>query len=266
MASCIANVVNQFGNALQTPSNWLLGTADAPIITTKFIFSTHYCTHNLQSQALLNRVKEIESQQTMRLAMRVIWAVTIVLPVLDLIGAFLKYMAAFDSEINKQNGFDEALTKRQQMQKEVSALGHAVREFAVILQTIGCKKELDEEQDLETVEKHRKEVLANFIRHFPSRDSLNSAIKTSCDTIVSLLEKTGKRQAPIQELIENETSEREVFANIDYCFTRLRQAVETNRAPEYLMGEKEGGFYQEWNWLLKNKERTFALCEKIAST
>lgn len=265
MASCIANVVNQCGSALQAPSHWLLGTTDAPILTTKYIFSTYYATHNSQSKLLFDRVKEIESQQTMQLAMRVLWAVTVVLPVLDLLGAFLKYLSAFDSGIYKQNELDRALTKHQQGQKEVSALGHAVREFVVILQTIGCKKELDEEQDSEIIEERRREVLKNFIGHFPSRNGLNSAIRASCDTILALLEKMG-RGDPLQELIEKETSERDTFANIDFCFTRLQQASEVNKAPECLMGEKEGGFYPEWNWLLKNKERLFALCEKIAST
>jgi len=262
MACCVANVLNCVGNSLQMPSQWLLGATEPPILTTKYIFASYYKSHNEQSAALLKRVKEIDCQNTYQLAMRVIWAVSIILPVLDLFGAIFKEIAAFDSEIYKQNTLRDERQKLNLKAQQATALGHSVREFAVLLTTIGCKKEQDAGLDIDLVTQKRQETLRNFTSHFTDRAALNRAIGQVSSKILTFLIKPTGQTRQIQELIQPDATNESLLANIRYCFQKLKRAVENNQAPEYLMGEINGPFHREWSYLICNKDRLFTLCDQ----
>jgi hypothetical protein len=267
MACCVAQGFDQIGNFFQLPSSWLLGQSqESPIITTKYIFASHYTIHNQHSAPLAKRVKEIQCQETMRLAARVFWAVSIVLPVLDFIGAFFKELAAFDPVMYRQYKDEQDMAKLQRQANEVRSFGNAVREFAVVLATIGCKKEVDEGVDKRVLLQQKRDKLANFSRHFKDRDSLNAAIGQSSECVLTLLEKAHGLSGRVLEIKENDDNTQDLYANIGHCFMRAKLAAEQKSAPEYLLGEEGGPFYREWNYLVSRKERIAALCEGIAAT
>lgn len=263
----LARGLDQLGSWLQTPSHNLLGTSnEGPILTTKYIFASFYSTHNAYSIPLAKRVQKIEWQKSISVLMRVVWAVSVVLPVFDFLGAISKELAAFEPNMYAHYKQEEHSVRAQQSAKEVLALGNAVKEFTVILATLGCKKEEEEGAEASALVQLKREKFAKFLSHFKNQNKLNEAIDRTADLVLQLIEQICTLRPNESELKENDDNDHDLYANIAHCFLRAKQICYVGNSTEVLLGEVTSCFAKEWNYLLSRKDRLYRLCEGRAQT
>ena len=133
--SWIACQLDAAGSWLQEPTQKLCGTVQTPL-TTNEIFASHYRPEYLEQnpplKALAERVEAIKVQEP-SMVHKVLWAVSIVLPILYGLGLLLQKLALCDTEMKRQK-------HAQQKNKELTILQQSLREFIEIAERVGCRE------------------------------------------------------------------------------------------------------------------------------
>jgi hypothetical protein len=265
--SWLACQLDAIGSWLQEPTEKLCGSSPQPLLTTNEIFASHYKPEYLEAnpplKALAERVETIKVQEPST-TYKVLWAVSVVLPILYGLGILLQKLALCDAEMQKIK--ENPRTAPQETSQELRILQQSLREFIEIAEKVGCKEVRDGPRDAQYLQRLDDQIgmeRAHFLSRFKHREA-GPAIEESTRTMLDLLEKHFKPNGGFQENSQDfrnfNQREREPDADlIKYLHSSLHYVWHdsTTNGPVTLFfsGGAERNYGQYWQYLVSRKER-----------
>lgn len=236
-------------NILAWPKEVFVGKPlEAPLWTTKYLFAEHYSVHTPASKRLC---KEIDAAawaikwQTVR---KVVWAATIVLPIIDAVSWTLKQLARLDASCAELYDLQKRRQEVYLEERKLEALGESVREFAGYLLLVGCKKEVDEGHSLEDITRMRQDSYRHFCTHF-KEGALKDALLVSTRQILALIHSSLKADSSLK-------------AEFVRAFELIEKRMQENESTEWLMGlRNESLLYASWELLVEQHDEFYKLCQ-----
>lgn len=272
--SWIACQLDAAGSWLQEPTEKLCGSSPQPLLTTNEIFASHYTPRYLEQnpplKALAERVETIKVQEPST-TYKVLWAVSVVLPILYGLGILLQKLALCDAEMQKLKENPQA--RPQEASQELRILQQSLREFIEIAETVGCNELRGGPIDQTYLQRLNEQIgmeRAHFLTRFKHREA-GPAVEESTRTILSLLEKhfkpNGGFQKNSQDFRNFNQRERESDADlIEYLHRALHFLWDESATNEpvtlFFSGGGERSYGTYWHYLVSRKER---LIQKLAS-
>ncbi len=221
---------------LSWPSSVVLGaTCPRKIWTTKYIFAMNYVHPTAESSKCYKKMCDVECAVRWNVVRRVVWATTIVLPLLDVLAWMIRSLAKFDSAI-KAN-YNTACTKDANAESKLQrqALRKSVKDFARFLLVIAGKK----------TERPASEQYARFCGHFNDNNP-NPAVLASVDSIIDLLDKCYGHEC---------YSGNDLIGQIATTFQELRSSLQKGDTCQWMMGANT-----TWETLVNNYESFYQVC------
>lgn len=255
---CVSSTLDQASNWLARPSSLLIKQVHAPIWTSKYILAMHYSTHNAASLALLNEIKTVRCQANWQLAARVLWAASLILPLLDTLSWVCKKLACIDPQIKKRHQLIHDRQKLDIKAEQIQALGNSVRELALLFMVTSCKKEQDEGMNIEDLSSKRTATLHNFQSHF-AKNQLNQALIKSCTLVLQLLDNGLGVKGTISAIRDDDMQN--LLSNVGHTFQRLLQQVKTDPTSSWLKGENDSPVANELHYVMTRFVPLQHLCE-----
>lgn len=222
-----------------------------PIWTTKYIFASHYVRHTPVSSRCYKVITDARWADVGKTVARVVWAASIVLPILDAAAWVLRQLAKFDSVVASRYEMEERRREVFEKEREFLALGDSVREFATFMAVIGCKEELDEGLNPDELQKKRSDVFRHFCTHFAKNDPKEAFLESS-KLILRLLETCYKVDYSKQD---------DLTANIGRAFQSIQERLLEDGSCAWAMGDQESTLHATWEYLIANHERFYTLCQ-----
>ncbi len=222
-----------------------------PIWTTKYIFANHYVHHTPVSSRCYKVITDAHWAGVGRTIARVVWAVSIVLPMLDAVAWVLRQLARCDSVIASTYELADRRIEVYEREREFLALGDSVREFATFLLVIGCKEERDEGMNPDELQKKRADVFRHFCTHF-SQNQPKGAFLESTKLILQLLESCYK---------VDYSKEDDLTTNIARAFKNIEERLLEDGSCAWAMGDQESALDASWQYLVAHHERFYHLCQ-----
>ncbi|MCE5293908.1 MAG: hypothetical protein LLF94_04775 [Chlamydiales bacterium] len=228
---------------LSWPTNMVVKkNYQAPIWTTKYILASHYTIHTSASQRLCKEISDAKWSKVGHVAARVIWAASVVLPVLDALAWCIKQLAGLDSVMRKHYEVDARHIVDHQKEAAQEALGNSVREMAGFIQETSCKESQEENEGLTSLRNKRYNT---FAAHFPSH-SPKVALQKCVKNILDLLSKTEHKDNLV-------TSMESIFQHMD-------EHLATNASCEWLKHEDASALHADVEALLTGYQAFYDLC------
>jgi hypothetical protein len=239
---------------LSWPSSLVLGKSSPKLIyTTKHIFAMHYVKETPVSKRCYKDITDARWANITHTVTRIVWAVSIVLPVLDAVAWVIRQLAKIDPVIALQYELQDRRKEDIEQERQFEALGDSVRDFAGFLLLISCKKEQDDGMPSEELLRARQEVYRIFCTHFADNQPKDAIIQ-SAKSILELLQ----RQFHVDYSKEND-----VKAAIGRAFIAIETRLKEGGSCDFMMGEKESALYAAWECLVTSHEAFHQLCLQV---
>ncbi len=226
------------------PSSLFAGEAPkVPIWTTKYILAMNYSQHTERSLAILKEVELVNSRVRWHTVRKVVWAVSIVLPILHIASRILGFLASFDPALNARLQHKRKILEQKKSAEERSLLAQSIRDFAGLLLTVGAVAKTN------AIVIHRTpdEQLARFKGHF-SKVTPQEAIALCCKVNIDLL-----KSCYTVDLAQKE----ELKAKTVRAFQQILSSCKKNEPLDWMKGATTSPLYQEWLFLTANREAFF---------
>lgn len=239
---------------LSWPSSLVLGRPSPKLIyTTKHIFAMHYVKETSASKRCYKEITDARWGNISHTVARVVWAVSVVLPVLDAVAWVIRQLAKIDPVIALRYELEERRKEDVEQERQFEALGNSVRDFAGFLLLVSCKKEQDDGLPSEELLRARQDVYRSFSAHFADNQP-KDAIMKSAKSILELLQ----RQFHVDY-----SKEDDIKAAIGRAFIAIETRLQEGGSCDFMMGEKESALYGAWECLVTNHEAFHQLCLQL---
>jgi hypothetical protein len=168
----------------------------------------------------------------------VIWAVSVVFPLADLLVYIFRKVGALDPAMKRLYSLRAEQQARLVQRAEAQALASSVGDIVLCMHTIT-----------------RDKSLKAFIAHFRSRDDLHLAIIEVCLAMSALFLKAFGLQIAELRAIENDPSDDAMLRSVGHAIKKLELGALAGQAAQYFDREQAGPFVAEWDYLQKINER-----------
>ncbi len=276
---CLAQKFHQLGTWLQKPTQaFFKNTINEKLLTTKEIWGLYYKNENLAvSPALQSRVHEIQSQMQWNLALKVLWAVSVVLPILYYVGSLCKKLASLDVAMLQLQSI-----KNSDQTLQLKALRESMKEFIEMLEIVGCKKEKDDPttpMELFGACDIRAIAMRKFLESFKNDEHAIEAMTLMCNNILEnfsqVFGKDGnKRTCEPATLRLNRESDEDLLNDMAYLIRNFDNVLKQHRGGDMqsicrfafrpLTGD-ESDHDMIWFYMTTRKDRFLAICDKRLS-
>ena len=228
---------------LAWPTNTLIKkNYQEPIWTTKYILANHYTIHTSATKRLCKEVSDIKWTRAGHVAAKVVWAASVVLPVLDALAWCVRQLASLDSVMRMNYEADARHMVDQQKEIAQEALANSVREIAYFIEEISCKDSQEENERLASL---RNKRYSTFAAHFPSHNP-KVALQKCVKNILELLNKTEHKDNLVNSM--------------ESIFQHMDEHLATNASCEWLKHEDASALHADVEVLLTGYQAFYDLC------
>ncbi len=185
--SSLGICIDFLSNALSLPSNLVTGTTPkVRLFTTKYLFVQHYIDSPKEAKRILTKLSDEASARNWHLVRRVIWAATIVLPILDTLGALFHQLARLDYALRVRYDDEAKSEQHKALKLEQKAVKKSIREFAGFLLAVSGREKNSSYQG--ALERTADEQYIRFCSHF-ARSDPKEVLCAACRSIINLLDR-----------------------------------------------------------------------------
>jgi len=204
-------------------------------LTTKYLLIQQYVDSSPEVKRCFKKLSDESCNATWSTIRRVIWAATIILPILDTLGALIRQLAKLDYAIKVRYDNQAYSHEQYELKREQKALKKSIREFAGYLLVISCKVKNSTYQG--APERTNDEQYGRFCSHFAGGDP-KEAIGMCARSIISLLDQTYPRKSQVAERL----------------YDAFRQIAASSESADWMKGNIDNPLHGAFQTIIDNYE------------